>query len=142
MFKLTPYGTKRDLNRDVYEVFDDFFSSNYRSGSSFRVDVKELENDYVVNAELPGIDKNDVSVKYENERLIIKVETEQKVEDEKEDPKEKYLHREIKKFSSERSIYLEDVNPNKLTAKMNNGILSVILPKTEEKMNSFLVDID
>ena len=57
------------------------------------------------------------------------------------DEKEKFLHKERHVFRSERSIYLEDVDPKKINATMENGVLKVELQKLEHKVNTYMIDI-
>lgn len=140
MFRIAPYRNTSDVTRDVFDLFDDFFKPTYSREYNFRVDVRDAKDKYIVDASLPGIEKNDVSVKYEDEVLIISINKEQEVEENNEN--EKYLHREIVKYNASRRISLKDVDPKKLKASMNNGILTVTLPKLKEKLNSYMINID
>ena len=140
MFRIAPYSVNTNVTKDVFDLFDDFFKPSYERKYSFRVDVKDTGETYIVDASLPGILKKDVSLKYENELLTISVNKEEKTEEK--DDNDKYLHREIRTFSSSRKIHLKDVDPKQLKATMENGILTVTLPKLKEKLNSYMIDID
>ena len=140
MYRLTPYRNRNLNTRDVFDLFDDFFGDrklNYVR--DFRVDVREEKDKYIVEAELPGLTKKDLAIKFENDHLHISIEKEQETEEENDD--KKYIHKERHMFRSERSIYLEDVDPKKLNATLKDGILSIELMKLEHKISSYMIDI-
>ena len=136
MFKVMPYRSAV-RNRDVFDLFEDFFGET-RTYRSFNVDVRDLEKEYIIDAELPGLVKDDIQIHYENERLIISVEE----KEQKDDETDNYVHRERYIGSFKRSIYLKDVDPKKLKATLNNGILTITAPKLESAISKFMVKID
>ena len=91
------------------------------------VDISETDDAFVVKAELPGVDKNDVSVKIENGILTIKGEK-------KTETKDKKKHRiECSYGSFVRSFTLpQATKSNSIEAKYKNGILNLTIPKSEE----------
>lgn len=98
------------------------------SGNFPRVDITENETSYQIKADLPGMDKKDIAVNIENG--VIRIEGEKKEEHKKEHGKYFHLERSYGHFS--RSFALpEEVNAEKIEAKMHNGVLEVILPKSE-----------
>ena len=52
--------------------------------------------------------------------------------------KENYIHKERRYASMRRSIYLKDIDENGITAKLENGILTIIAPKTEKAVNRLI----
>ena len=63
---------------DFHNMLDDFFTNSWPlrrslAGDTFKIDIQDNEKEYVVEAELPGIQKNDVNVSMEEGRLIISV---------------------------------------------------------------------
>jgi HSP20 family protein len=137
---MVPYRRNGLSTRDVFDLFDDFFNDRKSTMvRDFRIDVKDEKDKYVVEAEVPGLEKKDISIKFENDRLTIAIQQEQHNEDN--DEQDKYIHRERHLFSSERSILLEDVDPKKMQASMNNGILTIELKKLADKVSSYLIDI-
>lgn len=93
------------------------------------LDVSETKNDYVIKAELPGIDPKDIDISLTNDLLTIKGEKKQ----EKEEKEENYHLIERSYGSFTRSIRLPgQVQSNKINASFKNGVLKVTLPKTEE----------
>ncbi|MGS0973551.1 MAG: Hsp20/alpha crystallin family protein [Candidatus Izemoplasmataceae bacterium] len=143
MFRVTPYSAvprKRDRNySDVFDLFDDFFSTP-RNVDRCRMDVKDFEKEYIIEAEMPGVKKEDINIHYENDHLTVSVNQEEKKEEK--DQEERYIHRERSTRSFERSIYLEAVNPDQIKAKLEDGILKITAPKKEEVVNKYLVEIE
>lgn len=137
MYRIKPYYRTNVNTKDVFDLFDDFFTTSRVKTRDFRVDVKDLKDKYVVEAELPGITKDELNIKFENDYLTITVsKTEEKEED------AKYVYKERVAFTAERRMYIPDVNPTKLNAKLDNGILVITLHKSEHASNSYLIDIE
>ena len=122
---------------DVMDVFDDFFAERQYKGS-LKVDVRDLEKEYIVDIDVPGLTKEDIEIHFENERLIISVTK----EEENNEETDNYVHRERYFTSSKRSIYLKDVDPKQFKATLNNGVLTIKAAKQEEKINKYLIDIE
>jgi len=93
------------------------------------LDVIEQDNELVVYAELPGVKKEDVKITFE--KNVLTISTEPKPVEESE--KAKYLLNEIRTSGFNRSIkFGVEVDSEKISAEMNNGILAITLPKTED----------
>ena len=141
MFKITPYRSsypRKESYNNVFDLFDDFFNETRNPQSNFKIDVSEKEKDYIIEVETPGVSKDNIEIHYENDYLTIDL----KKEEIKEEENKNYLHKERYTESSTRSIYLKDIDASKLTAKQNNGILSIIAPKLESKTTKYLIDIE
>lgn len=137
MFKVSPYSsTKR--NQDLFDVFDDFFSTNRTYRGTLKVDVQDNEKDYVVDVDVPGVNKEDIQIHFENEQLTIAIEKENM----KDDSDKNYIHQERYMESLTRTIYLKDVDPKKFKATLNNGVLSITALKQEDKISKYYIDID
>ena len=128
--------TERNVHND-YDFFDEamnelfpFFGYNRRRRTQnyMRTDVKENETEYVMEVELPGLEKKDIGLSVKDGYLNISV---QKSESEK-DENEKYIRRE-RSFSCSRSYYIGDVSKEEIRAKYENGILRVSIPKEQPK---------
>ncbi len=97
---------------------------------SFRVDVRETERGYVVEANLPGWSKDDVEITLENSVLTITAEkTEEQCADE---PNYHIRERRVGKMSRAFSMP-EDIDASKVQATMTNGVLTVVVEKVEVK---------
>ncbi len=123
---------------DVFrrDVFDDFFdfpmtaAARNQSAAVMKTDVKELENGYELDVDLPGIKKEDVKVKLEDGYLSITACTTDN-KDEK-DKKGNYIRRERFSGSYSRTFYVGDnVTENDIKAKFDNGVLTLDIPKPE-----------
>lgn len=122
-----------DVER-IFENFfnDDFFPSFFRESSQMRVDIKENEKEYVLEADLPGVKKEDITIEINDNRLTISAKNDESVEEQREN----YIRKERKFSSMVRSFGLENVKSDKITAKHENGVLTLILPKVENKGNN------
>jgi HSP20 family protein len=93
------------------------------------VDIIERENEYIVRAEVPGVNPNDVKITLQNDVLTIRGEK----TEEKEIEKENYHQSEIMAGTFQRSFALpSSVKSEKIEASSENGILTITIPKAEE----------
>lgn len=114
-----PYG---NLAEEL--LFDPWFPFSLNDAmETFRLDVREDDDSYTVEAEVPGVKKNEISLSLDNSRLTIEIE-----EKEKSDSKKKVVHKERNYTYMERSIYLPDAGDN-AEAKLDKGELIVTVPK-------------
>jgi len=107
----------------ITNIFDDFFNDWFDrpTSRSMRTDIKEDDKQYVLYIELPGLEKEDIKLSYENEYLVVSV-------DAKED-NEEYIRKERYSGELSREYYVGNIDESKLTAEYNNGILVVTVPK-------------
>ncbi len=105
---------------------------------TFKIDVQENDQEYILEAELPGIQKSDLSIKLEEARLSILVNKEQSVE---EDSKN-FIHKERRYSSMSRTVFLADADSEGIKAKLENGVLTVTVPKKDKPDNSVKIDIE
>jgi HSP20 family protein len=138
MFDLVPFR-KNDLTRkdDFYSPFfrnffeDDFFSAlNYMQGN-IRVDLKETDDKYLVEADLPGIKKEDINIDFDNNHLTISAKRNETVEDKNEN----YVRRERHYGELRRSFYVDNVDENNISASFSDGVLKITLPKLTKGNN-------
>lgn len=93
-------------------------------------DLVDKGDKYVLTAELPGFAKENVGIEVNKDTLTFSAEKRVDEEEEGED----YLHRERTYSASQRTInFPEEVDPSKVEASMNNGVLEIIAPKKEPK---------
>lgn len=122
---------RRDLS-----IFDDFFDSMLGAWDNYStrlpaVDVEETPENYIVKAELPGFDENNVKITVDKHVLTISGKIDETNKDEN---GKKYLIKERRYESFERSFSLPDgLDESAITADFTNGILTVTLPKTPEE---------
>lgn len=116
------------LNR----IFSDFENETGLSTRTPRTNIQETDNAYILELEMPGLSRGDVEVSYENDTLIIKGEKTVN-EDKKEDGGKGVVRREYH-TRFERSFTVHGVDADQISAKMENGILGVTLPKSRERL--------
>ncbi len=121
-------------------IFDRFFNndlmdwnlSNFSSTNTSlpAVNVKENENEFVIDVAAPGMKKNDFKINFQNNVLTIASEK----KEEKEDKNENYTRKEFAYQSFQRSFTVAEntVDSDKISAKYYDGILHIALPKREE----------
>ncbi|KUO73980.1 MAG: heat-shock protein Hsp20 [Clostridia bacterium BRH_c25] len=136
---LIPYSKKgRGLSnrpQDVFNIdsfienfFDDpFMPALFTGDAQIRVDIKENEKEYIVEADLPGVKKEEINIELNNDRLTISVA--------RNEEKENYIRKERRSGSYCRSFHVENVVEDKISAKFENGVLSMVLPKKESGEN-------
>jgi HSP20 family protein len=121
----------------LFEEFPEFIESSQmpapREAQVPYVDVIDRDSDIVVTADLPGVDKNDISISIKDNMLEISAEKKTAGEHEEEG----YLRRERGYSRFYRAIRLPTpVDETKAHASFNNGVLEITMPKTEKKKGS------
>ncbi|WP_028571320.1 Hsp20/alpha crystallin family protein [Desulfonatronum lacustre] len=132
---LRPKGNVESARQpDLFSMMEPYFSSPFPARESFEkmmpaVDVSETEQAVLVNAELPGLEAEDVELHVENNYLVLRGVK----KEEREEKKKNAVHRECSYGSFSRSIPLPaEIQSDKVTAKFKNGVLKVTLPKSEK----------
>lgn len=116
-----------------FDLFDDMFRDPFFKGENklMKTDIKENENDYNIDIDLPGFDKEDIKIDIENGYLNVSAKKESNNE-EKEDGK--YVRRERYLGECSRSFYVGDsLNEEDIKATFKNGTLSLVVPKDDKK---------
>ena len=123
------------MNRNQWlpTVFNDFFNTDYMPKASCTapaINVTESDKDYTVELAAPGLKKEDFKVNINDDgNLVIKME--QKEEQKEEDKSRHYLRREFSYTKYEQTLILpDDVEKEQISAKVDNGVLTIDLPKT------------
>ena len=95
---------------------------------SMSIDLVEADDEFVVTADLPGFERDEVDIQVTDHTLRIEAEHEEATEEHEAD----YLRRERRHESVHRSIRLPDeVDKEAVEARMKNGVLTVTLPRLE-----------
>lgn len=104
----------------------------------FPTDVKELEDSYELNMNVPGLKKEDIDISVKNGTLTIKSEKETKSEEKD----VKYILKERSSSIFSRSFKLpEEIDTNSISAKMEDGVLKLNIPKIEKKEETNKIEI-
>lgn len=127
------------------DVFNDFFDNNFMTRANATapaINVKENDKEYTVELAAPGLKKDDFNVNIDRDgNLHIHMESKNEKKDE--DKKSHYLRREFSYSKFEQTLLLpDDVDKDKIEAKVNDGVLTVNLPKTEKKEDKTLKQIE
>lgn len=141
MFEMIPSrGSNNHLERgnDYFNaLFDRFFSDGTLlpgmvKTNNFRVDVKEKDDEYLLEADLPGIKKDDISIEYDNNYLTVSAKRDNVVEDKSSG----YVTRERNYGEFKRSFYIDNVKKESIDAAFSDGVLKIKLPKIEKGNSS------
>jgi len=111
------------MNDNFFRSFFDM--SDMMGPAGFRVDVREDDKAYKLEAELPGVAKDKLNVSVEDGTLTISAD----LNEEKKEEKAGYLYSERRSGHVERCFNLEGIDAENIKADYKNGVLSVTLPK-------------
>ena len=124
-----PFREMREMERQLFgNPFDGFFRAN--DVAEFKTDVRDLGEQYLLECDLPGFAKEDISLDLEGDVLTVKAERHSEYED-----KEKqggYLRCERSFGSFSRSFDVSEIEREGIKAKLENGVLKVTLPKKQQ----------
>ena len=128
-----------DFFDDSFAPFEEFERHNplygKRAANVMKTDVRETENGYELDIDLPGFKKEDVSVQLENGYLSISAE--KGVEKEETNKKGKFIRKERYSGQCSRSFYVGDgLQAKDVSAKFEDGILKVSVPKTAPQVET------
>lgn len=121
-YSMTPFNFFEDFSRNL---FNDFKSN------LIKTDIHETDNEYIVEAELPGIPKENIQVTYEDG--VLTISGQQQTDTVDEDKKGKLIRSERSLTSVRRQYLLENVKEDEIKASYSDGILKVTLPKDSNK---------
>ena len=144
MFGLIPFKMNRVYKEDVFDNFlseffnDDFFDMSNINGS-FKADIRETDNEYLVEAELPGVKKEDINLEYYNNYVTLQV-------------KRNLFYSNNENIAVaivqpggdiNEDYYVENADPNGIRAVLKNDTLNVLIPKsTYISKDTTIVEVD
>ena len=136
MFEIIPLTHNRSFMNPFREMdllsrafFDEPFFSSQAEIRPFKADIRKSEDGYILEADLPGFEKKDISVDIEGDVLTIKAERHSESEDK--DKKENFIRIERSYGSYERSFDVSGIDTDKIGAKYENGVLTLSMPGKE-----------
>ena len=139
MLNMVPYRSNRNVAPRGF--FDDFTSDFFkplldgfgmiRPDQAMKVDVKDEGDRYTLEADMPGVSKDNLKVEVANGTLTISADYDEKKEEKGED--DKYVYRERRCGSMRRSFNVEGIREDDITAEFKDGVLKLTLPKQEVK---------
>ncbi len=117
------------------DIFNDFFDNDWMvrtNATAPAINVLENEHNYEIEVAAPGMNKNDFKV-HIDENGNLAIEMEKKIDEKSEKKNGHYLRREFSYTKFQQTMVLpDDVERDKISAKVENGVLNVIIPKVEK----------
>lgn len=117
-------------------LFEDFYESR-KQNYIMKSDIYEKDGKYVIETDIPGFKKDDVSIDYDDGYITITAKKEEVIEDDT-----NYIRRERHYGESTRSYYVGNINENEINAKFENGTLKITVPKEEIKSSVKQIPIE
>ena len=125
---MIPFERSDDNFFDLFDNFErKFFGNSNAAIPDFRTDIRDAGDRFVLEAELPGFNKEDIKLDVKDGILTISAQHDEN-KDEKDD-KGSYIRRERRYGSFTRSFDVTGVDEEHITASYNNGVLELNLPK-------------
>lgn len=130
MFGMLPFERNDSNLFDTFDTFArDFFRRSNTDLPAFRTDIRDTGDSYVLEAELPGFKKEDISLDLKDGILTITA-SHNDVKEEK-DSDGTYIRRERRYGSFQRSFDVTGIEEKNITAAYDNGVLALTLPKAK-----------
>lgn len=132
-----------DLFRNnAFNLFPQGLFSNYFDDTfwdafgliGFKVDVREKDDAYIIEAEMPGMNKDNIVIDITDRMLTISAQMDEQNEQKDEDGR--YIRRERRQGSFRRSFSLDNIKADEIKADMKNGILTIYCPKASKTIPS------
>jgi len=131
MFGLTPYRSNYYVSAyDPWKEMEEFERRFFGQRTpSMKTDIRETENAYILESDLPGFGREDIHAEIKDGYLTIRAEH----KSENENKNESYLRRERSYGSFSRTFDLDGIDAEAITASFKNGVLTLELPKMQKK---------
>ncbi len=130
MFGMIPFDHN---DMDLYHSFDNFARDFFRNSNAdlpaFRTDIQDLGESYLLEADLPGFNKEDINLDLKDNVLTISAAHQEHKEEK--DEKGSYLRRERRYGSFQRSFDVSGIDESNISAAYENGVLKLTLPKEQ-----------
>ena len=121
--------------KNEFDLFDDFFRGDdffsRREQSLMKTDIKEKGDEYIIEMDLPGYEKENINLELKEGYLTVSAKVEK---ENNSDENERYVHKERFYGECSRNFFVgEDVTEEDIHAEFKNGILKIRIPKMEDK---------
>lgn len=130
-----------------FDIFDNFFDNPFFEGekrkthSIMKTDIKEKGENYILEIDIPGYNKEDIQIELENGYLTVIAKSSKKIDEEKDG----YIYKERYVGECSRSFYAgENIKEEDIKASFKNGTLELTFPKEETKQieNKKIIEIE
>lgn len=131
---IATFNPFRDIEEMEKEFWNEPFGTFFRNTdiAEFKTDIKDEGDHYLLEADLPGFRKEDISLDINGDTLVINAE--RKSEHSEEDKKNKYIRCERSYGKYSRQFDVSTVNADGIRAKYENGVLTLVLPKKNDAL--------
>lgn len=130
MFGMIPFERSDSNLFDTFDAFTrDFFRKNNAELPAFRTDIRDTGESYILEAELPGFKKEDITLDLKDGILTITAQHSDSKEEKDSDGS--YIRRERRYGSFQRSFDVTGIDEKSITAAYENGVLALTLPKAK-----------
>ena len=131
---MTTFNPWHDTEEFEKAFFSNPFGSFFNAPAlnQFRTDVTDEGDHYLLETDLPGFEKKDITLDIHDDMLTIRAERKSKVEEK--DRKDKVIRMERSYGSYQRSFDISGVDADQIKAKYTDGVLCLTLPKLERSL--------
>ncbi len=121
--------------RNDFDLWDDFFNDPFFSSRKemklMKTDIREKDDKYLLDIDLPGYSKEDIKISVDDGYLTVSAKKEESKE---ENEKGSYIKKERYSGECQRSFYIgDDIEAEDVKASFKNGILTLDIPKKEDQ---------
>lgn len=139
---MSMFPTRRDSRGLARRFFDDDFDTFFSNRNPIKTDIRETATEYILDCDLPGFSKEDITISYDHNVLSLSAQKESG-KDETDEETGEYIRRERSTSSFNRQFLVQNVAEDQISAKFDNGVLTIVLPKADpEKDVSRRIEID
>ena len=128
----------RRNERNNMNILENLFLENFSNSKFLRTDIAENEEEYKLLIDLPGVNKKDISLDFNDQYLTLAVKHEEDVDD----SNIRYIRKERSSYSYTRSYYLNEADQDQIKAKLDNGVLTIIVKKAKEIDNIKTISVE
>lgn len=124
------FPSRRGMMNMNRGFFGDTFDNLFAEDADFDVDIQETDDAFKVEADLPGLRKEDIQLDYADN--VLSINAHQETETEEKDEDRNYIRRERSSRSYKRQFLIKNVDETAISANFENGVLTIDLPKKEK----------
>ena len=136
-YYLNKINNDLSLHDEESSILSTFFNTVNKETKVMRTDILENEKEFILNMEVPGFNKENIKISLEQKYLTVEIDKEKKNES-----KTEYLLKERYEGKFSRTFYVGNVDKTNIKAKVEDGILSITLPKQELKQEKMQIEIN
>ncbi|MFB5267814.1 Hsp20/alpha crystallin family protein [Paenibacillus enshidis] len=135
MFDLVPFRKRSEelldqMTKSLNDAMDDSVFSSFNGATQpFRIDIREMDDKYVVEAELPGVTRENIDIDVDQNYLTIRARRNELQE--QKDESHRIIRRERRTGEFVRRFYVENIVDDAIKATLQDGILKLEVPKRE-----------